>query len=84
MALTKKGKMKENLQFQTMFAPEAGQNLKSQLVGKINALPPNDPRIVELLFHAEKIPSTIPDWMKILVGLTGLGQAMFLLMGFFF
>ena len=84
MALTKKGKMKENLQFQTMFSPEAGQNLKTQLVGKINTLPPNDPRIVELLYQVEKIPSTIPDWMKILVGLTGLGQATFLLMGFIF
>lgn len=84
MALTKKGKMKENLQFQTMYSPEAGQNLKTQLVGKINALPGNDPRIVELLYQVEKIPSTIPDWMKILVGMTGLGQALFLFMGFIF
>ena len=84
MALTKKGKMKENLQFQTLYQPEAGQNLKAQLVSKINQLPANDPRIVDLLYQVEKIPSTIPDWMKILVGKTGLGQAMFLLLGFFF
>lgn len=84
MALTKKGKMKENLQFQTMYSPEAGNNLKTQAIAKINALPPSDPRIVETLYNLEKIPSTIPDWMKILVGLTGLGQAMFLLLGFFY
>ncbi len=84
MALTKKGKMKENLQFQTMYSPEAGQNLKTQLVGKINALQPNDPRIVELLYKAEEIPSTIPIWVKALLGLTGVGQASVLLLSFLF
>lgn len=85
MAITKKGKLKEQLQLQSMMGNEAASGqLKAKAVAKIQSLPPDDPRIVEVLYRLQDQQAEIPLWLKSIVGLTGIGQAIMLFLGFIF